>query len=332
MIGTFELQRHTAAGDALLKGNLVGRIYPNGEFGYSYLRDYSVDELLDSIESTNVPNSHTDHETRTPKGRNGISSYSRRQVRNAAEAIQMRFGKSNCTFATVTLPSLEDSDYIAVLENWSEVVRQFMQKLKRFLQSCGMPSVAVGVVEIQTKRMRREQRFLPLHLHFVFPGKKPSGHWVVTPQLVRKYWADAIRNASGVDVGRYSWDNSENLQQVKMSAANYLGKYMSKGRQDLQEVEAMGLSDLLPSHWSTCSQSLKNWIKNNTHEGFEIGKRLAEVVEGQPQLCTWRYDIKLTTEDGRSVPIGVCGLLNPMGRTFALFGLSQPDYATVPAE
>ena len=201
-MSTIELRRQTARDASVSKGNLVGRIYPNGEFGYSFTKEKPLDEILCTLESTNASISHKGESARTPKGRKGITCYSRRQVRNAAEAIQQRWGKSNCTFATVTLPSLDDDDYRAVLENWAELVRQFMQMMKRHLVSSGLPGVMVGVVEIQTKRMRREKRFLPLHLHFVFVGRRPGRSWMVTPLMVREYWSRAIRNASGVDVSK----------------------------------------------------------------------------------------------------------------------------------
>ena len=119
---------------------------------------------------------------------------------------------------------------------------------------------------------------------------------------------------------------------MRLSAANYLGKYMSKGKQDLEEVEKMGLSDLLPSHWSTCSQSLKDWISKNTHEGYEIGQRLDRLVHKYPTALVWKHYVKLVLDDGREIPLGVAGLANHMGRSIVLEGFPPIDYSTVPEE
>jgi hypothetical protein len=194
-------------------------------------------------------------------------------VSSAAYLLQHVYGSRRLSFLTCTLPGSPE-DTLRAAENWPEIVRVFLQWLKRNLVKRGLSPVIVSVTEIQPKRMR-EQGGLPLHLHIVFQGAHKDYQWCFTPSQLTRAWQRCI-------VGRVpglvdsSFAAALNVQHVKTSAKGYLGKYMSKGEDDVCSVldENPELIHCIPSTWYNLSVEARDGVRANMTEGERTGLTL----------------------------------------------------------
>lgn len=215
------------------------------------------------IESTSAAISHS-HRCR--KGSKGLSSHGRRLLRFAAATVEKRAGSPTAlSFLTLTLPPMSNESWRAVLEGWGHIVRTFTQWLSRKLRSAGLPGHLVGCVELQTKRAEATGE-PALHIHTVFQGRTRRSSWAVTPKQCRGAWKRAIE---GQISERLEFANSENLTQVRKSAAKYLSKYMSKGTGEWLSSVAPEFAELHPCSWSFTPDALKRLYHSETWQGEE---------------------------------------------------------------
>lgn len=278
-----------------------GSLWPNGEFSVGYAPGGGLEAtecIADEygtggdfpLDLAMLPNSHSDlEEVGVRRGQGGLTSHGARMVRNCAEAMEGVFGAQNLTFATMTLPEMEYEDFWNVSSNWAEIVRVFYQRLGRFLEECGGSKAYCSVTELQPGRTRREG--IPaLHLHFIFQGRpRAGGNWFVRPDRARRYWADAVHLYCR---RRYDFTHSENLQQVRDTAAGYLSKYMSKGGDLSSPIPDNPMGWTLPTSWCNISLKLKQYVKGRTYTSPEM----MELVESMwrsgllGEACDYFYE------------------------------------------
>ena len=170
--------------------------------------------------------------------------------------MEREVGRKRLTFLTLTLPDISEQESKDVGRNWSSIVRVFVQKLRRHLTAVGLPSEVLGVTEIQPRRTNRDG-VLGLHLHLVFAGRKDRSGWLCSPTLVRTMWQTTILPYLHEASSAYDWRAVENMQQVRKSAADYLGKYISKGVGDLKKAAERFGEDSIPSSWYTITETLR---------------------------------------------------------------------------
>jgi hypothetical protein len=206
-------------------------------------------------------------ETRNRRGLNGISSYARKQIRSACTLLEQRYGKSRLAFFTGTIPALDPAAMRHVCMNWSEIVRQFVQSIKRALERCGMDAEIVHVTEIQEKRYAATGLPVP-HLHAVWHGRSHKfSKWTLSIPQVESAWKKAVCNVlrtefDGVD--DVDFGKATNLQAVRKSAANYLSKYCSKGSKVVKRIALTAPSNLIPTAWYGMSNRIKAEIQEKT--------------------------------------------------------------------
>jgi hypothetical protein len=212
---------------------------------------------------------------RARRGQKGLSPHGKMLVKNAASYLQKRYGKSRLSFLTLTLPGVTAEESREISQNWSEIVRKFLQTLRRQLIAAGLPPQVISVTEVQEKRFQRDG-VLGLHLHLVFVGRHRAGGWVLTPHAVRSYWCRAFPKT----IQSYEFSSTENLQRVKGDAARYLSKYLSKG------VNVLGNSpqiekyrEVLPTSWYNCTDELRSQVKRLVMSGKGISEMIALIVE-----------------------------------------------------
>ena len=132
----------------------------------------------------------------------------------------------------------------------------------------------MSITEIQPKRFLSEGG-MPLHLHIVFQGAHKDFAWAVPPNEFTMAWKRCV-------VGRVpalaeeSFASAINVQHVKESARGYLGKYMSKGEEDIYtSLDANPeLIHFIPSSWYNLSAEARDAVKANMAEGREVGETL----------------------------------------------------------
>lgn len=323
----------------MLANQIVGRIWENGEFGFAFSKKMSVEPVAERLRTPEqaeheewianllgvhgaeavlahygfdplgfspLPNSHTP----VQRGLNGITSHGKRLVRNACRRLEKETDKSLLSFLTVTLPNVSYLESIAISQHWAEIVRVFLQRLKRALVRSGLSGEIVGVTEIQEKRTVRSG-VLGLHLHLVFVGRLPKKGWALTPDQVKEYWQSALDPYLEESINAYDWSAVENIQRVLKSCEGYLGKYMSKGADQVRlVVESFG-QDCLPRTWYSCTNSLRERVFARMRSvNDSIGRALVDACCDSESLdFHYRKPIILREEGGRDVVIGWFGRL-----------------------
>lgn len=208
---------------------------------------------------------------RKRKGLKGISAYGGRMIRNSAHCLQKSYGRKRLAFWTLTLPSKE-AYLILWVHNWAELVRKLIQKIQRKLRQKNAPDHVCGVTEIHPKRSEKMGWAVP-HLHLITVGwdgitKKHDGRWqyYISHEEMQEMWSTVLEN----EIKRYLNKGEKpeeikprvNVQAVKKNAEGYLGKYMSKGKKDVEKYIADGKEEnCLIRHWWHCTQDLRGAIK-----------------------------------------------------------------------
>lgn len=313
------------------------KVWPNGEFGLSCSRKIEIGSSeipprsarqvedaewmlnalkvhgaeavlsylgFDPFESTPLPISHR----RKKRGLRGITSHGKRLVRNAAFILESENPISNLTFATFTLPNVSRRESITISRHWAEVVRVFLQKLKRLLQSRGLPGEIVGVTEVQSERTFRDG-ILGLHLHLVFVGRLSKKTWSVRPVEFKEAWKSVVSGYLSSGAESYDWRACENIVRVKYSVEQYLGKYLSKGVDTLPAVAAEFGEDFLPSAWYSCSAALRERVLRSvkTLSDDAVRRLIDSCCDAGSVKFVYRRPVQLESDGGKPVTIGWFG-------------------------
>ena len=301
------------------------RIYPNGEFSiWEEKRSVEVEpppEQPDYLGLSLLPNSHRvalglaePPPERARRGLTGITRLGARTVRNGAFLLQETYGNDRLAFCTFTLPSFSESEQYLIAVRWAEIVRKFVQALRRLLAAAGLSGSVVGCTEIQGDRYEKDGG-LPLHLHILFVGKQPRRRWAVSADQYRALWKNAVTNECP-ELPLVSWKASVDCQKPKRDMSSYLGKYMSKGVGTLRSmIEGdPGLVDFLPKSWWTCSLKLKRAIGKRITGGNATARKILQDIRlGDTRIKSSKV-IEVPMAGGQLIPVAVVGSLSPEGR------------------
>lgn len=219
---------------------------------------------------------------RARKGTKGITSHGRNQIRAGCHWLEERFGKRNLTFLTATLP--DQAMLLCTPHTWSEVVNRFLKSLRYHLTNVGLCPEIVGCTEIQSSRLLKTDRTPPLHLHLLFQGRQPYGHWGIDKREYQRLWQQACLSVWPVSVDFGSSCRSESIYR---SGVAYMSKYLSKGGKVLEQCNP----ELLPSAWYTISSHLKGIIKATISSCRNyLARTLYEQIRDS-DILTWARDI-----------------------------------------
>lgn len=318
-----------------------GRIWPTGKFGVSRVRETPFLSLCESHRETaetqwcsarlrvHGAEAVLKHEgkwatvqhaglsnvskspTRKKRGWGGISRHGRNMVSSAAVILERNYDKRLLSFGTVTLPHAESAALLDLSREWSGVLKQFAKNLSRSLLRRGLPVTLFGVTEIQTKRFERTG--IPaLHFHFCFVGRMSKrSAWLVDHNEVRRIWIQCIKKYFPEDT---CYAKTENVQGIQKSIGAYLGKYMSKGAAQIQEILDKGLEDWLPSSWWMMNFDLRREVLSNVIGGEQAGNFLQwicnNVIAG---WIRWFQPVFVKRSDGSQYAVGYAGTLTPQG-------------------
>lgn len=267
------------------------------------------------LDSSKVSNSHNPSQ----RGSGGLTRYGGKMVRNAVYLLERNYGKDRLSFLTLTLPNLSADGWAIVVDEWSDVVRQFMQWLQRKQQKAGLAKLAVAVTELQPERTLRDG--VPaLHLHIVFLGRKERKGWVVSPSQIRSAWRRILVGKLGRESEGLYWDAVENLQRVRKSAQGYLAKYLSKGAQGYALAVEKGVA--MVSAWWNCTALLRKMVKAEVRQLSARDVWLLDIMkaEGGESYFRWERAIMVpvpapigSDKPDAEIPVGVAGRLTSQG-------------------
>lgn len=318
----------------------AGRIWPTGKFGVSRVREapflsscqshyetaesqfnslgikaHGVEAVLrfrnkwEAVVDPDLSNVSNSPIVSKKRGHGGITRYGRNLISSAAVIVERNYDRRILTFCTVTLPSAPLESLQSVCGNWSEIVKQFVKNLGRGLLSANLPPQVFGVTEVQMKRF--EAHGVPaLHLHLVFVGRNSRKNaWQVTRKDVRRWWVQCLKKYLPPDT---DYSSVENVQQVRKSAASYLGKYMSKGTDAIAAIIAAGFADWLPSAWFTISHDLRREVLSNVLRGENVGELLNWLCHNvMANVFRWIAPVLIKRSDQSEYAIGFTGSLLP---------------------
>lgn len=315
-----------------LEPKWTGRLWPNGEFGVSRVREapfvYRIESHRETLETQfnkAALKAHgllallrfrdkekivfepglsirTNSHKSAKRGSKGISSYGQKMVKNSAFLMEKKYHRKQLSFGTVTLPSLSKENLLAIAQAWSEITRQFLQELYRLLQRKSLPTDRVCVTEIQSERMAATG-CPALHLHFLFLGRSSlRSEWQVSRRDIRSLWSRILSPYVPEGV---SFEATENVESIRKSAQGYLGKYMSKGAAVVADLTKKGFDEWLPSSWWNADAGLKKEIKKKTLAGANVGMALRWLCENpHPEYLVRCYDVVIESKTGIRYAVG----------------------------
>lgn len=331
-----------------------GRIWPSGRFGVSRVREAPFPSSGQSHPETDesqwdsaavavhgaeavlkfkgkwekVAHPDLSNVSKSPiaakRGQKGITRHGRNLIESAAVLVERRYERRLLSFGTVTLPNAPVEQLRSVASHWSAVVKQFVKNLTRGLEAQNLPSFVFGVTEIQEKRF--EKTGVPaLHLHFVFVGRNSiQSAWQVSRKNIRKWWQKALSAYISADV---DFSATENVQQIKKSAAAYLGKYLSKGSAVISKVIEQSDKDWIPSAWYTISHSLRRKVLAQVISGEQCGEMLNWLCHNVMQgWLAWLQPIKIKSKDGFEFEVGFGGRFTRQGMSAVAQIFPRPTF------
>lgn len=312
---------------------VVGKIYPNGEFGVARVKKFNPDPVVKTkltrkqeLVIEYLPQIGIDgilavdgkaegspplglvglsnFTARAERGSNGISRQSARMVRNAAYLVQERWGAKHLSFVTLTLPSVTPQESVQLSQVWHRIVDNLREAILDRLEKAGLPRVLVGVTEIQSSRLEKTS-VLGLHLHLLFVGRHAYGSWQITTEEIDALWQKIVTNQCP---GNWDFSKACQMKMVKNSAAGYLGKYMSKGAVATALVREQCIGACVPKAWHTMTRTLLRWVKSRIVSESDIIHSLWEDCWAEtPSLCSFRKLIVVDINEGERYVCGAFG-------------------------
>jgi hypothetical protein len=262
--------------------------------------DGSAGQLL-PLNLSDGSNSHR----RPKRGLSGITGYGQQMIKACGFLMGERWPQHRKTLGTITLPPMDQESRREVVLQWSEMTRQLLQWLTRRLERLGLPPIVCSVTEVQPKRLSSlGEGYLHWHLMWLnIPAK--AGHWSVSPSCLRSFLAKLLKRLVPSYGGGFI---NVNVKAVKGEAAKYLAKYMSKGKQQIEEAAEDWGEDVCPSTWWNMTGSARAMVKSETFRGREPGQMLEAVLEH-----AWSTDVDLHFEYLRHVELEFDGVRVTVG-------------------
>lgn len=278
--------------------------------GYRALVSPDVcDPATPPIGLSDVANSHEilagedvppEAKSRAARGSNGLSTRGRRQIRNGCYLLKQKYS-GRLGFLTLTLPSFPYRDDLLsfLILEWAELLRHFLLKYSRLAKKLGFPSYYVGCVEIQGERFDKYGHPCP-HAHIVYVCRRKivGNDFYISASDFRRLWRETIENrlkALSSDCPVDFEDGAAiDCVVLKKDPSRYISKYLSKGRNPVQEVKDSGMGSFLPSGWTICCLTLKRTIAGLTTDipyDYKIAI-LGQIPLVSRGICIYLYKIE----------------------------------------
>ena len=243
------------------------------------------------------------------RGSKGITTKGKRMVRCCCALLEKHYSKNRLSFLTATLPAFASSDELKLICSvWHELIRQFVQELKRILIRRGYSDDMVYVTEIQEDRYMNLGEVAP-HLHLIFVGKKhrfQKGYSIHYSE-VRRLWERLLGNFIGRLVTCLA---ATRVERPRKSLQGEMSSYLSKGGEIIEKIIADEKAEFLPASWYGANNSLKALVKAETEilRGDQA-EQFIDNLENMKQLGLLFYKPIIVTlsDTGRQITVGYVG-------------------------
>lgn len=223
-------------------------LYPSGDFSLGLSTCVISHKSLEQVSEVKPE--------RRRKCQKGMTGAEKRLLRSMLYLMEKKVPKKQMSFLTLTLPSLSKYELVEMSNVWAEVIRRFIQELKRLLQRRDMPDVIAGCTEIQEKRWKYRGEVAP-HAHLIFQGRL-HGAWAIRPEEIRQIWQRILSDMLGREV---DCSYATRIERIKKNPVAYMSKYMSKGGKILKEITDT-YGDILPTSWLIGTQNLRSAVRD----------------------------------------------------------------------
>lgn len=252
---------------------------------------------------------------RSKRGSKGITALGKRMVKSACYLLERDHGRHNLSFLTATLPAFASPDELKLIcANWSELVRQLTQELKRILERGGYCTDMVYITEIQEDRYANRGEVAP-HLHLVMVGKKHryQKYYAVEKAEMRSLWERLLSNFLGRDVTAAA---ATRLERPKKSLQGELGSYLSKGGKMITTIVDRGDGDQLPSSYWGMNSELRCSVKSEivVLHGIEAQNFVDNLTDlHEAGLVYFKPIMWKIPDTDREIAIGFVGWIRDIG-------------------
>ena len=282
---------------------------PHNERRMDWIRAAGIKHVIDVVKATGIDGVSpeplclsTVAISRHPKGSSGLTRHGRRQIECGTILLEQHCRRDCLSFLTLTLP--DDAAHSENFSGFAKAKNRFTDLLGRKLKLAGLPDWYVGVVEPHPGRGEREGMLIP-HYHICFKGRLPGRAWILSPEWLKTTWYKCMVNEGLCSVGG-NHSACANVQRVKKSVANYMGKYMAKTRLSTKQETPENLAKTHPGTWHLISRSLLKLIKQSTkHRSGTEAETILDflAIEDNPWVL-YRGKIEITAENGTIFWVG----------------------------
>ena len=169
---------------------------------------------------------------RAPRGSGGLTTEAARIVRSSCQLLDEIAAGRPIAMLTLTLPFCDRAQLDLATENWSEIMRQYMQELSREMTRVMLPVLWVFTTEWQRRGA--------LHAHIAFIAHptllRPRGsEYPIKKEWYRDTWRRILFNVLGQDL---NCNSATRIEKVRTHIGAYLSKYISKGDRPMRVNEA----------------------------------------------------------------------------------------------
>lgn len=227
----------------------------------------NTEVALTTIELTTISNYHRPY--RKVKTRREITNKNRRRVESSVLLMERKNGKKSMALLTLTIPNLPKEDLTKIAENFGEVKRRVIQKIKRIIEPrSGAPMEYVYRTEIQEERYK-ERDELAYHLHIEFRSRdlvKHKGYFIDADEI-RESWGQALSEVLEYEIPKGQLGASIDVSTIRKSGAQYLAKVGNNSKEILEDIIEKYGKKAIPGQWWGRSECVKKMLDENTISG-----------------------------------------------------------------
>jgi len=236
----------------------------------------------------------------------GLTVRGKRIIRDGIALLERRYGTRGLGFYTLTCPYDTYELIQEFNDKYTEIVRRYMQEVKREYERKNVRFGYVAVHEVQPERLRRTGHQC-LHLHYIAPAFCGTRRFVLDATRICDIYLGVLECVMSSPPRHRPRVGCE---LVRTSAAAYLAKYYSKGVvADGSRGDSGAIASL--SSWYSVSRGVRKCIQS-VHTGLptSVADAIYRASYGKCQLDGFVYI--------KPIMVEINGITRHMGAIFQL--------------